>query len=121
MRSNRRNIAKLIKLLLRGLSSTQDIANETGMDYETVRPMIKELRAEKVVRVGSWRLDSMGRASIAVWELGEGPDAPKPPSKTGLQRTRKYQTRRDQKPLKPAPKVVRAPSSVFDLANHLKS
>ena len=114
-RSNyRRNAARFIRLLMRGNMSLAELAEQTPMHYERVRCFVADLKAEGVVHIAAWRRDSRNRASVAVYSLGLGVDAPKPSSMTGLQRTRKYEAKLE-KPLTKAPTKVRAPSSVFDL------
>lgn len=110
----RRNAARLISLLMRGSCSLAELAEKTPMHYERVRCFMADLKAEGVVHISAWRRDSRNRASVALYSLGLGVDAPKPSSMTGLQRTRKYEAKRE-KPLTKAPKKVRAPASVFDL------
>ncbi len=99
---------------MEGRYSLAEIAEKTPMHYERARGFLLDLKAEGVVHISAWRRDSMNRASIAIYTLGLGVDAPKPTPKTPTQRTRKYKTKA-QKPLTKAPKTVRAPSSVFHL------
>ena len=110
----RRNAARFISLLMRGSCSLAELTEKTPMHYERARTFLLDLKAEGVVHISAWRRDSRNRASIALYSLGLGVDAPKPSSMTGLQRTRKYEAKQE-KPLTKAPKRVRAPASVFDL------
>lgn len=112
--SYRHNAARFISLLLAGHHSLADLARLTPMDYETARLFLKDLKRAGVVHVAAWRRDDMNRASIAIYALGHGVDALKPRAKTAVERTRKYKTK-DEAPLRKAPAVVRAVSSVFDL------
>lgn len=112
--SYRRNAARLISLLMRGQYSLSELSEKAPMHYERTRTFVLDLKAEGVVHISAWRRDSRGRASIAIYALGLGVDAPKPSAKTAVQRTRKYAAKLE-KPLTNTPTKVRAPASVFDL------
>jgi hypothetical protein len=99
---------------MEGRYSLKELSEKTPMHYERAREFLLDLKAENVVHISAWRRDALNRASIAIYTLGVGVDAPKPAAKTPSQRTRKYKTKA-QKPLTKAPTVVRAPASVFDL------
>lgn len=118
MISYRRNAARLIALLMQGRYSLTELADKAPMHYERTRLFVLDLKAEGVVHITSWRRDSKGRASIAIYALGLGVDAPKPRAKTGAQRTHKYKTKKEHQPLTKAPTIVNAPNSVFDLGRH---
>lgn len=101
-------------LLMRGQYSLSELSEKTPMDYEVARKFLLDLKSEGVVHVCGWRRDKMNRASIAIYALGIGVDAPKPSAMTDMQRMMKMNAAKE-KPLKKAPTKVRAPSSVFDL------
>lgn len=115
----RRKTASLLRLLMGGSYSLYEMADKTGMDYETVRPFVNELHAAGVVHITDWRR----RANVARWTalytLGTSIDAPKPKPLNGTKRTRKYRNKLESEPLRLAPKKVVAPSSVFDLGRHM--
>lgn len=117
--SYRRNAARFIALLMRGNLSLAELADKTPMDYDRARTFVRDLKAEGVVHIAAWRRDSMNRASIAVYQLGLGVDAPKPRARTGVERTRKYKTK--EAPLRKAPIKIDAVRSVFDLGRDLCS
>lgn len=112
--SYRRVAARFIKLLMRGNLSLTELAEQAPMHYERARCFVHDLKAEGVVHIAAWRKDARGLASIAVYQLGIGVDAPKPKAKTGVERTRRYQAKQKHKPLRKAPAEVRAPASVFE-------
>lgn len=88
------NWASIIKVLLTGPASLRELEDKTGVHYETLRPLMKALHAEGVVFVAQWKIDGMGRASIACYQLGFGCDAPKRKPKTPAQRTMKYKNKK---------------------------
>lgn len=85
--------ARVLKVMLDGTFSLKEIAAKTSIDYETLRPLINELRKNGVVYIESWRRDTKNRQSIAVYQLGIGVDAKKRPARTGVERTRAYKQR----------------------------
>lgn len=115
----RRKTATMIRLLMDGMHSLSDISELAGMDYETVRPFVKELHAAGVVHIAGYRKRVKVAKPSALYALGVGVDAPYPAPKTGTKRTREWRTRQIEKPLTKAPMRVCAPSSVFDLGRHL--
>lgn len=117
--SIRRKTALLLKALLTGANTVPELAQKAGMDYETVRPFVKELHDAGVVYIVAYRRQSKRGSPAAVYALGDHEDAKRPAPKSSLQRQREYMHRKTDKPLRAAPKEVKAPSSVFDLGRHL--
>lgn len=87
-------LGRIIKALLTKPLSLRDLADETGVHYESLRPMINTLRESGVVFVSHWRVDGLGRASIACYQMGFGVDAPKRKPKTPAQRSMKYKNKK---------------------------
>lgn len=117
--SVRRKTAHMIRLLMDGMHSLSDIAEKTGMDYETVRPFVKELHAAGVVHIAGYRKRVKVAKPSALYAFGVGIDAPYPQAKSGTKRTREWRQRVAELPLSKPPMKVCAPSSVFDLGRHL--
>ena len=69
--------AQLIKLLLEGTYSCQELADMTGLCYDVVLRYTRELHRAGAAHIGSWNKDSRGRDAIKVYKLGEGRDARK--------------------------------------------
>lgn len=67
--------ARLIKLLLDGTYTCQELADETGLHYVTVLQYTRELHRFKAAHITMWEKDSWGRDAIKVYKLGEGKDA----------------------------------------------
>ena len=88
--SNHGNIARFIKALLTAPMTRYEIAEFTGMHYDTVQRLLKVLKANDVVYIIDWKADDLGKKQNAVFTLGEGEDAPRPPRKTVAERTAKY-------------------------------
>ena len=77
--SNHKNIAKFIKALLTAPMTRYQLADFTGMHYDTIQRLVKTLKDENVVHICQWSRDSLGRHQNPVYSLGEGMDAERPP------------------------------------------
>lgn len=110
------NWAAFIKLLHKAPASLREIEAKTGIHYETLRPMMKALHAAEAVHISHWRIDGMGRASIACYALGFGVDAPKRPPKTGAQRSMKYKNKKQAEAERAALPPMRITNNALDTA-----
>ena len=88
--SNHKNVARFIKALLTAPMSRYEIADYTGMHYDTVQRLLKVLKEENVVHIIKWDRDTVGRHQIPIFSLGEGMDAEKPPRISAVERSAKY-------------------------------
>lgn len=87
--------AEAMRALLDGPCTVKELCRVSGFSYETVNRFISSLRSEpRHIRIGGWERDSLGRASIQVFELSTAPDATKPKMQTGAQRTAVYKERK---------------------------
>lgn len=85
--------ASLIKLLLEGIYTCQQLAKETGLHYVTVLQYTRELHNAGACHISSWEKDARGRDVIKVYKLGEGRDA-KRKRLTGAQRQARTREKR---------------------------
>lgn len=67
--------AQLIKLLLEGAYTCEQLAEETGLHYVTVLQYTRELHKAGAAHISSWEDDCRGRNLIKIYKLGEGRDA----------------------------------------------
>jgi len=67
--------AKMIRMLLDGEYSCQDLAQETGLHYVTVQAYMRALHKEGAAYIARFEKDSRGRDAIKVYTLGDGVDA----------------------------------------------
>jgi hypothetical protein len=77
--SNHMNIARFIKALLTAPMTRYQLADFTGMHYDTIQRLVKTLKDENVVHICQWNRDALGRHQNPVYSLGGGLDAEKPP------------------------------------------
>jgi transcriptional regulator with XRE-family HTH domain len=67
--------AQLIKLMLEGIYTCEQLAEETGLHVVTVYQYTRELHRFGAAHISSWEKDARGRDIIKVYKLGEGRDA----------------------------------------------
>ena len=67
--------AQLIKAMLDGTMTCQELAEHTGLHYVTVLQYTRELHAAGAAHICCWEKDCYGRDSLKVYKIGEGKDA----------------------------------------------
>jgi predicted ArsR family transcriptional regulator len=83
--------AQLIKAMLDGTLTCQELAEETGLHYVTVLQYTRELHAAGAAHICLWEKDTLGRDSVKVYKIGEGKDA-KRQKMTGAERQARSKT-----------------------------
>ncbi len=84
--------AHLIKLLLDGDRTCQELADETGLHYVTVLQYTRELHKVGAAHICRWEKDVRGRDILKIYKLGKGKDA-KREKLTGAQRQERTRKR----------------------------
>jgi len=85
--------AQLIKLMLDGVYTCHELAEQTGLHYVTVLQYARELHAAGAAYICAWEKDSRGRDAIKVYKIGEHRDVPRK-KMTGAQRQAKSRERK---------------------------
>lgn len=67
--------AKLIKYMLEGIYTCQQLADETGLHYVTVLQYARELHRAGAAHIASWEKDARGRDVLKIYKIGAGKDA----------------------------------------------
>ena len=67
--------AHLIKLLLDGDRTCQELAEETGLHYVTVLQYTRELHRAGAAHIHHYEKDARGRDMLKVYKIGKGKDA----------------------------------------------
>ncbi len=67
--------ARLMRLLLDGTRTCQQLADETGLHYVTVLQYTRELHRFKAAHITTWEKDARGRDALKIYKLGKAPDA----------------------------------------------
>ena len=89
--------ALVFRALLSKSCTMNDLCNASQLSYDTVTRFVLTLRKRpRQLRICDWALDSKGRASVRVFELGTEPDAPKPRPRTGAERMAALKARKRQ-------------------------
>lgn len=84
--------ANLIKALIPGDYSCQELADITGLHYITVLEYTRYLHRAKAAHICRWDLDKRGRPLVKIYKLGPGTDA----RRTKLTQAQRQQRRRDK-------------------------
>ena len=87
--------AQLIKLLLEGTYTCQELANMTGLHYVTVLQYTRELHRAGAAHIAGWEKDNRGRDLAKIYKLGEGTDKQRQ-SKTQAERQIAYRAKKKQ-------------------------
>ena len=66
--------AQLIKLLLEGTYTCQELAEMTGLHYVTVLHYTRELHRAGAAHIAAWEKDPRGRDLAKIYKLGAGND-----------------------------------------------
>lgn len=70
--------AQLIKYLLEGIYTNQELSEITGLCVRTIRTYVSAMHKAGALHISSWKKDSIGHYSMCVYKIGEGKDAKKP-------------------------------------------
>ena len=72
---NATSYAHLIKMLMEGTRTAEELAEETGLHIHTVYQYTRELHKVKAVHIADWEKDTLGRDSMPIFMIGNKPDA----------------------------------------------
>ena len=93
-----RQIAKIVAELVKGQGTRRQIAERTGLDRDYVSRVIMALKEKGCVYIIQWDADETGRYQQAVFTLGYGDDAPRPPRQTQRDRdAKRYRKMKERK------------------------
>lgn len=67
--------AKLIALMLEGIYTCRELAEETGLHYVTVLQYTRELHRAGAAHIARWDKDERGRDNLKIYQVGQGKDA----------------------------------------------
>ena len=109
--------AQLIKLLLEGTYTCQELANMTGLHYVTVLQYTRELHRAGAAHIAAWEKDKRGRDLAKIYKLGEGTDKRRQ-KKTQAERQIAYRAKKKQ--IKIMELLTCNAPSAAEVAKHLK-
>ena len=87
--------AQLIKLLLEGTYTCQELAAMTGLHYVTVLQYTRELHRAGAAHISGWEKDQRGRDLAKIYKLGVGADKRRH-KYTQAERQRAYRAKKKQ-------------------------
>lgn len=67
--------AQLIKLMLDGVYTCKELAEQTGLHYVTVLQYTRELHAAGAAYICAWEKDGRGRDAVKIYKIGDQRDA----------------------------------------------
>lgn len=93
-----RQVAKLISELVKGQGTRYELADRTGLHRNYISRMLVALKEQGCVYVIGWAADTTGRYQQAIFTLGFGEDAPRPPRQTQKERdAKRYRKMKEKK------------------------
>lgn len=92
---NAYSFAQMVKLMLDGTYSCQELADLTGLHYVTVLGYTRAMYRAGAAHISSWEKDCRGRDVIKVYKIGAGVDA-KRQKKTKAERSAAYRRKKRQ-------------------------
>lgn len=100
-----KNASKLVMELFKGQGTRYELAARTGLCRNYVSRMLVALRDEGCAYIIDWKRDELGRHQQAIFTLGFGEDAERPPIQTQRERDakryRKFKERKAMEHSKP--------------------
>ncbi len=80
--------AHLMRLMLDGVYTCQELADETGLHYVTVLQYTRELHRVGAAHICAWEPDTLGRDARKIYKLGQGRDKPRSKQTTAVRQAR---------------------------------
>ena len=71
------SLAQLVLHLLDGTMTLPELAEATGLHYQTVRAHCGAMHKARAVHIITWEQDARGRDALRVYKMGPGKDAPR--------------------------------------------
>ena len=93
MKVNAMSYAHLVKMLMEGTRTADELSEETGLHKNTIYQYTRELHKVNAVHIACWEQDALGRDCKPVFMIGAKPDA-KRHKLTALQRSTNYRARK---------------------------
>lgn len=72
---NALSYAHMVKLMLEGLYTVKELAEQTGLHYVTVCQYSRELHRVGAAHICAWQPDARDKDAIKIYKIGQGKDA----------------------------------------------
>ena len=93
-----RDVARLVAELFKGQGTRYGLAERTSLNRNYVSRMLIALKEEGCAYIIGWERDTTGRYAQAIFTLGFGKDAPRPPRQTQRERdAKRYRKLKEKK------------------------
>lgn len=93
-----RQIAKIVAELMKGQGTRYQLAERTGLDRNFISRVLMALKEQGCAYIIQWDADETGRYQQAVFTMGYGEDAPRPPRQTQRDRdAKRYRKMKERK------------------------
>lgn len=93
-----RQVAKLMAELIKGQGTRYELSDRTGLHRNYISRILMALKEQECVYVVGWEKDTTGRYAQAIFTLGFGNDAPRPPRQTQKERdAKRYRKMKEKK------------------------
>lgn len=93
-----RDVARLVSELFKGQGTRYSLAERTGLHRNYVSRLLIALKEEGCAYIIGWERDTTGRYAQAIFSLGFGEDAPRPPRQTQRERdAKRYRKMKEKK------------------------
>lgn len=97
---NAMSYALLVKEMLEGEYTCEELAERTGLHYVTVLNYTRQMHKAGAAYICAWRMNHRRQYVLKVYKIGHAPDAPKlRPAMTSAQRTQRYRMKNVSKTL----------------------
>lgn len=85
-------LANLVKAMIPGILTCQELADESGLHYSTVLEITKAMHRAGACYICDWQDDARGRQTIKVFKIGTGKDRKKS-LVSSTEKSRRYRAR----------------------------
>ena len=76
--------------LFLGRFTSEDLAREAATEAQHARESIRAMRRLKLIHIAEWQRSSKCKKFVAVYQVGEGIDAERPPTRTKAQTNKEH-------------------------------
>lgn len=95
-RVNALAVSHMLRGIQDGCHTLYDLADMSGLQYQTVLHYCKVLHKQKVIHICDWNEDIRGGRTLRVYAMGADKDMPKPKPQSGKEICARYRAKKKQ-------------------------
>ena len=95
-RVNALAVSHMLRGIQDGCHTMYDLAEMSGLQYQTVLHYCKTLHKQKVIHICDWSEDARGARILRVYAMGTDKDVPKPKALSGKEVCARYRAKKKQ-------------------------